>query len=60
MISINHFQDQIQPLGRAPRNRSQQYTLMRERKFHFIYLLFMPSTFRKYLRYKQPRHTEIG
>ena len=38
-ISINHFQDQFQPLGRVPGNRSQQCTLMRERKFHFIYYL---------------------
>ena len=49
MISVNHVQDPVQPPGQAPRNRSQQCTLMRERKFHFIYLLFMPSTLRKYL-----------
>lgn len=50
MTGRSHFLDQFQPLGRAPRNRSQQYTLMRERKFHFTYLLFVPGTFRKYLR----------
>ena len=48
-ISANHVPDPFQPPGWAPRNRSQQCTLMRERKFHFIYLLFMPSTLRKYL-----------
>lgn len=60
VISMNHIQAQFQPLGRTPRIRAQQHTLTRERKFLFIYLLFMPSTFRKYWRYKPPRCIEVG
>lgn len=40
-----HNQDQLQPLDKSTRNESEQYTLMRERKFRFIYLLFMSCSF---------------
>lgn len=40
VISINHFADQFQPLGRAPRNRSQQIHFD-ERKEISLYLFIM-------------------
>lgn len=40
-----HDQDQFQPLDKSTRNESEQCTLMRKRKFHFIYLLFMSCSF---------------
>lgn len=40
VISINHFVDKFQPLGRAPRNRSQQIHFD-ERKEISLYLFIM-------------------
>lgn len=47
VISTNHWhnQDRSQPLDKSTRNESEQCTLMRERKFQFIYLLFMSCSF---------------
>ena len=40
IISVNHVQDLVQPPGQAPRNRSQQCTLMREEISLYLFIIY--------------------
>lgn len=59
-MGANHFKISSSHLAKLQEIGLSKYTLMRESQFHFIYLLFMPSTFRELLRYTEPRHIELG